>query len=484
LLLKPSSIESGFAKSKFLLLPLVAMILVACTGLAPKQTVDLSQTAQHIQSRRLDEPAVLDALSHAGLTTSTVENAWSFEQLSIAAQILRPESALAQANADAAAYETKAATKRQNPVLSLTPEFARNIASGTSPWTIALALSLLIESPAKRAARSDQAKAREQTVLWQQAQSTWKIRSEVHRAVLSLLLAERQQALAQQTLELRADALQVAEARVRVGAWAKPELQRALSAKWQAQSQTAQALQNLEAAKAQLALAVGVTPVELTRHTFTIPSVLDLKSLPTQNWDAMRNDVVINRLDIAEAVSQFDQADATYRELVAKHMPDINVGPGITFDQGLHKLVFGVATEIPLFDRYDAATTASQMRREAAKQQVEVIQAQSLGAFEQARIAYVHSIEAWQKAEAANLAQTKVAQAERRRWKAGEVDKASRVNAELDALIVTQIRDEALSRVINAIHDLEDSVQRPVWPQSSINSVKLNVAPAEMENTK
>jgi outer membrane protein, heavy metal efflux system len=479
LFLKPPSIESGFAKSKFLLVSVVMMILAACTGLAPKQTIDLSQTAQHIESRHLDEPAVLDALSRARLAASTADNAWNFEQLTIAAQILRPESALAKANADAAVYETKAATKRQNPVLSLTPEFARNIASGTSPWTIALALSLLIENPAKRAARSDQAKAREQTVLWQQAQSTWKIRSEVHRAILSLLLAERQQALMQQTLALRNDALQVAESRVRVGAWARPELQRALSAKLQAQSQTAQASQNLEAEKAQLALAVGVTPVELTRHTLIIPSVLDLKSLPAQNWDAMRNDVVINRLDIAEAVSQFDQADATYRELVAKHMPDINLGPGITFDQGLHKLVFGVATEVPLFDRYDEATAASQLRREAAKQQVEVIQAQSLGAFEQARIAYLHSIEAWQKAEAANLAQSNVAQAERRRWKAGEVDKASRVNVELDALLVTQIHDEALSRVITAIHDLEESIQRPVWPLSSINA-----SPEKRENTK
>src|SRR3546814_12966020 len=141
----------------------------------------------------------------------------------------------------------------------------------------------------------------------------------------------------------------------------------------QAAAQAEAARQAVESARAQWAAAVGVPSEALADSVLHTPAIDDVHAFAWPDAAALREAAVFNRVDLALALAAYDQADAAWREQVARRHPDLTLGPGYTYDVGDRKLVLAMSAELPVNDRYDAAIAAAQARREAAGRQVEAV---------------------------------------------------------------------------------------------------------------
>ena len=454
-----------------------ALTLAGCVA-APAEPLDPHATAIQLEATRLDDARVGEGLRAAGKALPAATSPWDLDSLTIAAWSLRPELAQMQAMRDAAAAGLRSTRERPNPMLSLSSEFVRNAATGTSPWTIAMAFSWLLENPAQRAARIDQAAARAQSAVWQASRMVWQVRSEVRRAWLGLSLAQLAQAQAQQEAALRKQYLELADLRVTAGAWPRPELERARVATLQMDLEEQQRNNEARLARNRLAAARGVSSNALATLQPDVPALDGLVGLAL-DWNRFHEAAVINRLDLAEALSGYDEADAAWREQLTRRYPGLTLGPGYAYDRGDRKLVMGAGAELPVFTRYDATVAAASARREAAAQRFLGLQAQALASLEEARNAVTGAQEAVLLATGIQTAQDRAVDAARQRWQAGIVDRSVWLTAALERATVERARLAALTRLLAALDVLEDTVQQPVWPASELAEKRMARAQGE-----
>ncbi|MEQ1582041.1 MAG: TolC family protein [Steroidobacteraceae bacterium] len=454
-----------------------ALTLSGCVS-APPHPIDAHATALQLEAIRLDDARVGEGLRAAGKALPIPAGTWDLDSMSLVAWSLRPELAQSRAMRDAAAAGLQSTRERPNPLISLSSEFVRNAATGTSPWTIAMAFSWLLENPAQRSARIDQASARARTAVWQESRMVWQVRSEVRRAWLALSLAQLAQAQVQQEAALRKQYLELADMRVTAGAWPRPELERARVAALQSDLEAQQRSNEVLLARGGLAAALGVSPAALASMQPAVPALDELAGLEL-DWNRFHDAAVINRLDLAEALSGYDEADAAWREQLTRRYPGLTLGPGYSYDRGDHKLLMGVGAELPVFTRYDAAITAAAARREAAAQRFIGLQAQAFARLEEARSTVTGAREALVLTTGIQVAQDRAVDAARQRWQAGIVDRSVWLTAALERATVERARLAALTRLLAAFDMLEDTVQQPVWPASELAEKRMARAQGE-----
>jgi outer membrane protein TolC len=459
---------------------LLAIVLAGCAA-TPPQPIDPRGTAAQFAATRISDPRVAVAFHEAGLPVPVAEERWDLDRLTVLAWALRPELAEMRSLRQAAAADLDAARERPNPTLSLTSEFVRNAATGTSPWTIALAFSWLLENPGRRAARIDQSVAHRQAAIWSEARTVWQVRSEVRRAWLALTLAQMAVEQAGTETELRRDFLELTQTRVNAGAWPAPELERARVALLQTDLLVQQLANEIRAARVKLAAAVGLTPAAFEEIQLAAPGLSDPVATLTFDWDAYHEAAVINRLDLAESLAAYDVADAAWREQMTRRWPDLTLGPGYTYDRGDRKLVLGIAGELPVVTRYDAAIAAAAAQREAARQHFLAAQAQALASLEDARIGIAGALRESEIVVAASSTQRRLMESTRQRWQAGLADRSAWLTAALELAALERARLAAENRTVASLGILEETIQQPVWPASRLLEDRRVPGPGESQ---
>ncbi|MCC6562925.1 MAG: TolC family protein, partial [Xanthomonadales bacterium] len=391
--------------------------VLALSGCAsvPSVTIDLQANVDRIENNTLDDASVHAALVAAGLPAMSPNDEWSLDALVVAAWQFRPELAEARALRSAAAADVDATKSRPSPLVSLIPELVRH-ASGSSPWTIAAAMSFIVANPSRREAQVDRAFAAAQRTIWQQARVAWQIASEIRTASGRLTLAEHALSLDATERALRAEKWAIARQRVAVGTAARTTLARLEVAEASASQLHDQRLTRRAAALTQLATAIGL-PTDGLAAIHLAPSADSPAFAP--DWPSLHRTVLFDRLDLAEALSTYAEADAIWREQVASRWPDLTLGPGFAFDRGEHKWTLAVSGELPIGGRLDATTTAAQARRSAAAQHVIAVQAQALGRLAQIRTDWEGAQMSIATTDTAVAAQARLVAAVERRWRAG-----------------------------------------------------------------
>jgi len=456
------------------MLLLGTFMLSGCVALAP-EAVDVHRTAAIAMHASLSDPSVADAIARAGLPDPNTKGAWDLDALMVAAWTLRPELAEARLLQTAAANDVDSASKPPNPVLSLIPEFSRG-AVDSSPWTIAAALSTVIVNPSVRRAQVDRAQAQSTKARWQYASVAWKIASEVRQSWWMLGSADRALSLSEQEDALAAERAALASRRFEAGAVGRGEMTR-----WQAlRSQAAFALQGAQRqqsdARAQLALALSVPVAELAQlHLANIPAPPILQRDAAQDTET----ALFNRVDLAQALASFAEADASWRESVASRFPGLSIAPGYTFDRGDRKWVMGLAAELPLFDRKDAAISALAARKEAAIRRVETVQIQALAQVSRALSDLTGIQSALGMAESAIAMQKRATEVSVRRFSAGLAESSTLLDARAQLLTLKRSKLDLESQQIAAIGALESATQRPAWPTSAVQPESSTQLPVE-----
>jgi len=451
---------------------LAALVTLPMTGCisAPPAPLDAAQSAHQLTARSLQDPEVVEALAKAGLPAMQPGGrTWTLDALTIAAWMLRPEVAVAAADLSTSSAAQRVASELPNPSLSLGPGYVvRNANHNVSPWILTTALGFTVETGGKRGIRTAQARATTQSLRWAFAETLWRTRQDVRRTLLERELAQLAMTLAEQDATLRARYADWIDTQIRFGAATQPDRLAAQTSLAQSQAQLRTAGGDLNAADAALAAALGVVGENLPLAQLV---AVDLDALPDPNATPQatwRGWSVINRLSVNHALADYQVAEQDLRMAVARQYPDIAFGPGYSFDKGDGIINLGLGVTLPLFHGERAQIDQALALRQKAARQFEVVQAQALAEIDSALVRYRASHAAWQQSRDAEAAAATAAMGAQRRLTLGAADRGELLTAQSAALVARRATLDALRTAVAALSAMEDGVQRPVWPASSL----------------
>ena len=461
------------------LLTAAAVLLLSACVSAPPAPLDPAASAERLAARSLDDPRVTEALARAGLPAG----AWSLDALTVAAWTLRPEIAAAAADVAAAAAAERTAGELPNPTVSLDPAYLYdNVGGALSPWTFAASLGFTLETGGKRGIRRAQSRAESETRQWQYAEAAWQVRQDIRKALAARLVARESLAVAEREMQLRESYSAWVENAFRFGAVAQADRLTAVTGRAQAQGALRTARGDLAAADADLAAAVGVTPA---RFPFAAVKPLPTDILPDPGAaEALRTEAVVNRLSVRHALADYAVSESALRMAVAKQYPDIGFGPGYVYDKGDRGVTLTLGFTLPLFHGAQAAIDEALAARTKAATQFETAQSLALAEIETASARYTAAAAALAEARSAEDAVGKSAAAVDNRLAMGAADRGEVVTAGLALTAARRARLDGLRAVLDALGALEDGVQRPFWPASTLGLPRPDTTvSASLQNT-
>lgn len=447
---------------------LLAILLGACASAPSPRALDARAEVRAFVARRLDDKGLVASEARLGLPTG-IHAPWTPDRITVAAWYFDPVLAQARTGATRAEADAALAAQRVNPILQLSPEKVFSGLVGTSPWTVGIALLLPLLHPGEGAARRDVAAADTAAARDEAAQAVWQSRSKAIAALRSVLIARDAEALAQQVVEDQNAYLTAVGQRVAVGENDRGTLLAAQLDAQRAQADLDNRRAQRDAAEHVLAAAVGVPWSALNRVTLQW-SDLDAPPAPaTLPPSALAQDAAWNRLDLAALLAKYRAAEAQLRLAAGTRYPATRIAPGYLYDQGQRKFTFNLDVELPLFHGAGARVRAAAAARDEAAAIVRAKQAAILNDLDATRAGYAQRHAAWRRlALATATAKRQAARATALRAD-GQADRLAELAARAAASSAALAAEDALSAALIALGQLEDALQRPLWPPSTLS---------------
>ena len=418
-----------------------------------------SATASRFQSRNLaDSGLQLFVEQTMGHTVSPWPPAtWDLQLLSLAALYFNPalDSARARVAGSEAALITGGA--RPNPTLSIAPGIP-------TPYLLTLDFSIPIETAGKRGHRIQAARSLNQATRFDLADSAWTVRSGVRAALLNYLIATQTLELFRSEENVRQDQINILEKILSAGEIPRQSVDLARIEL----SRTHLAISTIEGqideAKAALAASIGIPEAGLQEAQFSWPGIDAPPSAESLSSEELQRDAVVNRLDIRRALAQYAAAEASLQLEIAKQYPDINIGPGYTYEEMHSFFTVAASSTIPLFNRNQGPIAEAEARRKEAAAAFLERQSQVIARSERALAVYTAELKELSEAESLRKLQENQAQITQQAIRSGTDIRLSLDNVEIQVWLLARAQLDALLRAQKALGDLEDAVQHPLAP--------------------
>jgi outer membrane protein TolC len=438
-----------------------------------------SDSASKFELRSLSDPdlqAYVEKNSGHPTTPWPPKN-WDLRALSLAALYFNPTLDTARARVAEAGAAIVTAGARPNPTLSIAPGIP-------SPYLLTLDFAVPIETAGKRGHRIQAARSLDQAARFDLADAGWKIRGGVRMALLNYLLASRSLDLLRSEEYVRGDQVDLLEERFSVGEIPRPEVDLARIELSKAHLAIRTAEGQFAAAKATLAASIGIPVGGLTGIDF---SLSDLDSPPSEESlspGQIQRDAVLNRLDVRRALSQYAAAEADLQLEISKQYPDVQIGPGYTYEEKNNFFTLGLSTTLPIFNRNQGPIAEAEARRKEAAAAFLEKQAQVIAASERGLALYVAALkELAESDQSLRKLQDTHLQMMKQSVRLGEEDRLALTGVQIESSVVARARLDALARAQSALGELEDAVQRPLDPgdmfPTNPESPALNKSPKE-----
>jgi cobalt-zinc-cadmium efflux system outer membrane protein len=449
---------------------MLGLLFVQACQHVPPAPIDPADNARKLEERSLDDAAVAAALQRYGQRRPETDE-WSLDQLTVAAWALRPEIAVAKARLEAARATTRVEAQRPNPTAAGTVEGVTNKTPGVSPWVIGAGLNLTFETAGKRDIRRQRALVQERTLQWQLGEALWAARSAVRNALSARVLAEQTVSLDDEEVSLRRAYLEWIETKLRYGAATSQDRLLAAEVLGQIESQLQLDRAALASASASLATAVGVAPAAFSGIVPRPPDFDNVPTMPASDLAAARELALTNRLDIRRALSEYEAAEQDLRLAVAQQYPNIVLGPGYLFDQGDRKITLIPDLPVPLFHTGAAVVDGAVAARAVAAELFNQVQANALAQIDTSFALYQATLKAYAAARQAEGQARQTFQTAQQRIEAGAADRGEVLGAHIALLVRRRNTLDARRAVVDAVNSLEDGIQKPIFPPSSIEHV-------------
>jgi outer membrane protein TolC len=454
---------------------LVTLLLCGCTVRHYRALpIVPGESASRLEARNFADPG-LRAYVEKNLGHSVAPwppKTWNLRTLSLAALYFHPSMEAARARLAEAEAATLTAGARPNPTLSLAPGVP-------SPWLLNLDFAVPIETAGKRGHRIQSARSLNQAALLDLADAAWKVRSAVRLALLNCLLASRNLDAVRAEEELRGAQVRLLEQRLTVGEIARPEVDTARIELSKTHLATAAAEGNVNQTRAALAASMAVPTASLDGMDFAWPEFDSPPSAQSLSPASIQRDAVLNRLDVRRALAQYAAAEADLQLEIAKQYPDLQIGPGYSYEEGHSYFTLGLSATLPVFNRNQGPIAEAEARRREVAAAFTEKQTQVIAQSETSLARYISALN--ELAEAGQSLRTlEDAQLHRtqRAVQLGEEDRLALNGAEIEHAVVLRGRLDALARAQTALGELEDAVQRPLDPGDVFSSAPESLPPS------
>ncbi len=470
------------------LLSLVALLMVGA-GCATRRYQALplvpSETASRLEARSIADAGlqayVEKNLGHA--VSPWPPKAWDLRMFSLAALYFNPVIETSRARLAEAEAASVTAGARPNPTLSIAPGIP-------SPYLFNLDLALPIETAGKRGHRIQSARSLDQAAQFDLADSAWRVRSGVRVALLNSLLAARKLDSLHSEEEFRTEQGRLLEPRLAVGEIPRPEVDLARIELSKIHSAIAAAEGRVSESKAALAASIAIPVVALQSIDLSWADLESPPSAESLSPKTIQRDAVLNRLDVRRALAQYAAAEADLQLEIAKQYPDLQIGPGYTYEEGNSFFTIGFSATLPVFNRNQGPIAEAEARRKRAAAAFLEKQAQVIAESERSLARYTAALKELAEADH-SLRGLQDAQLQRMQQavQLGEEDRLALNGVQIESAVLARSRLDALARAQSALGELEDAVQRPLDPgdvfsadpEAFSSNQPLNQLPKELQ---
>lgn len=417
----------------------------------------VATSASQLQSRTLADPGLRSFeernLGHP--LSRWPPESWDLQMLSLAALYFNPAVDLARARLVTAGGAVVTARARPNPTFDFVPGVP-------TPFLLTQDFLFAIETAGKRGRRLQIAQNLDQAARFDLADSAWTVVMGVRLALLNYLVASRNLDLLHSEQQVRQDQVAILEQIFSVGEITRldVDLARIELSKTQVAARAAEGL--AADAKAALAAAIGIPVAGLEGAVFSWPEMDRPPAAESLSADQVQRDAVLNRLDIRRSLAQYAAAEAAVHSEIATQYPNLNIGPGYTYEERNSFFTVGFSTSLPIFNRNQGPIAEAEGRRQQAAAAFLQTQAQVIARSERALAVYTAALK--EVAESQSLYQLQQAQLQvaQRTIGAGADTRLSLDGVRIQLSILSRAELDALARAQRALGDLEDAVQRPL----------------------
>jgi outer membrane protein TolC len=347
---------------------------MACTACVRYQSrpLDPASHPAAVSRRELGDSALVAAVArHAGRPTA---DRWTDRQLALAALGLRSD--LRRLRAEWRAAVAAIRTAGQRPGIGVQGEVERRVGGRREggPWVVAVAGLFRIELGGRRgarlqAARAAAAVAESRLIATSRAAA---LETRIAAARLAGALAEVEAARE----EVRAlEAVHVLErARFAEAALGASELARTGTEIQQTRLALAGAQHGVLTARAALAASVAVPVRSLEALVPVVGPPLGCASVDSTPAAALAAGAVARRPEVAITLAEYAVAESRLRLEVARQFPDLDLGPGFVWDQGVSRWALAFALPALIGSRNRGAIAEAEAGRVVSELRVAEVQ--------------------------------------------------------------------------------------------------------------
>ena len=419
-----------------------------------------AESASRLESRNLADPGLRAFLEqNVGHPVAPwPPKTWDLETLSLAGLYFNPTLEVVRARVTEAQAAVVTAGARPNPSLSVAPGVP-------SPYLFNLDFAVPIETAGKRGHRIQSARSLENAARFDLADSAWKVRSGVRAALLNYLLDSRNLDLLRSEEQARREQVNMLEQRLAVGEIPRPELDLARIELSKTHLAISTAEGQIAEARAALASSIGIPVARLEGLSFSWTGLDSPPSAESLSPQQIQREAVLNRLDVRRSLAQYAAAEADLQLEISKQYPDVQIGPGYTYEEKNNFFTLGLSTTLPIFNRNQGPIAEAEARRKEVSATFLEKQAQVIAGSERALALYVAALKEVAEADESlgKLQDTRLRMTHQA-VQVGAEDRLSLNGVQIESSVVARARLDALARAQSALGELEDAVQRPLDP--------------------
>lgn len=455
---KDPASEDGGSALPLLLAALLLPLLAACAHVRPI-TLTTGQSAAAFKARSLDDPELkrFAAKSSAGFAQWPPAT-YDARALDVAALYFSPTLATARAKAQAAQAAIVTAGEIPNPTLSLSPQYVTNAEAGIPAWVLASSLAQVIETASKRGFRVTRARYLAQAARFDALSTAWDTIGAVNSALIDIASAQRRLAALDAQVRALTALGDAADRLLRAGLGSSLESATAHSALSKAVLDREASVAEVSDAQHRLAEAIGL-PLD------ALPPDRVRTDLPSNPPSAalrktMQEEAVLNRADLLARLAEYGASDAALQLEAARQYPDVELGPGYEYDQGLHKWGLSLSVPFPVFNQNRGQLEEAHAERQRAAETFIEAQARVIGEVDRALAAYDAARQADQVAQ--HLAKRAAQQlaGQQALFERGEIDRVTLLEAQVETTNAQLAVTEAEATLAKALLGLEQASQR------------------------
>ncbi|TAN27178.1 MAG: TolC family protein [Castellaniella sp.] len=444
------------------------IVFITLTGLAGCTTYHPEPITPDRLARQFEQRSLAGEKLHTFIAresghdvTPWPPTTWNRRLLTLAAFYYNPTLDLARAQWNTARTGIGVADTSPNPILQLPFQHSTPNPGPGSPFTWGPSLDITIETAHKRRYRTDQATHLSEAARLNTIAAAWTVSSRVRNAMLALYAARTRTTLLSAKAQAKREITGMSRRRLAVGQYSQPDVDAAVLADTQAQSDLATAQSGENDAQAQLAAAIGVPVTAIEGITLDL-SAFGTVPPPLPAKDAQRA-AIFHRADLRASLADYAAAESALQLQIAKQYPDIHLGPGYTYDTGTEKIAFGLAgITLPIFDQNQQNIRQAEAKRSEAAVRTGALQDRIIGDLAHALTRYQSSIKALRLADTHQASARRQLDSQATAFSHGNTDRLTFTQAKVDYQTSEITHLDALVAVQHAAGALEDAMQQPL----------------------